>query len=115
MGGYKIPANTMLYIPSIVNHTLPEYWDDPLKYDPSRFGKGREEHKRNNGAHYYPFGGGAHKCVGMHFAAMNAKIFMHKLLLKYRFKTPPNYAPRMIKLPMPRPADNLPLFLERLD
>jgi hypothetical protein len=39
---------------------------------------------------------------------------MHKLLLKYRFRTPDNYAPRMIKLPMPRPADNLPLHLEKI-
>jgi cytochrome P450 len=115
MGGHLIPANTMLYIPSIVNHTLPQYWENPFKFDPSRFGKGREEHKRDNGAHYNPFGGGAHKCVGMHFAAMNAKIFMHKLLLKYRFRTPENYSPRMIKLPMPRPADNLPLSLEKLN
>jgi cytochrome P450 len=114
LGGYRIPANTLLFIPSIVNHTLPEYWNNPLEFDPGRFAPGREEHKRNNGAHYYPFGGGAHKCVGMHFAAMNAKVFMHQLLLKYRFKTPDNYAPRMIKLPMPRPADNLPLSFERI-
>ncbi len=114
MGGYRIPANTMLFIPSIVNHTLPEFWENALTFDPSRFAPGREEHKKLHGAHYYPFGGGAHKCVGMYFAAMNAKVFMHQLLLKYRFKTPDNYAPKMIKLPMPRPADNLPLTFERL-
>ena len=114
MGGYEIPANTMLFIPSIVNHTLPEYWTNPQKFDPSRFAKGREEHKINHGYHYHPFGGGAHKCVGMHFAAMNAKIFMHKLLLNYRFKTPVGYSPKMIKLPMPRPADDLPLTFEKL-
>jgi len=114
LNGLRIPAKTLLFIPSIVNHTLPEYWKDPLKFDPSRFGKGREEHKAKNGAHYHPFGGGAHKCVGARFAAMNAKIFMHKLLLRYRFRTPTGYAPKMIKVPMPRPADGLPLTFERL-
>jgi len=114
LGGHRIPAHTQLYIPSIVNHTLPAYWEKPWSFDPWRFSKGREEHKRDQGAHYYPFGGGAHKCVGMRFAEMNAKIFVHKLLLKYRFRTPHNYSPRMIKLPMPRPADDLPLFVEKL-
>jgi len=114
MGGYRIPANTTLFIPSIVNHTLPEYWEKPFEFDPSRFAPGREEHKRNKGMHYHPFGGGAHKCVGMHFAAMNAKIFMHLLLRKYRFRTSDNYAPRMIKLPMPKPADGLPLTFEKI-
>ena len=114
LGGFRIPARTILFIPSIVNHTLPELWKNPTAFDPGRFAPGREEHNQLKGAHYYPFGGGAHKCVGMHLAAMNAKLFIHQLLLKYRFKTPDNYSPRMVKMPMPRPADDLPLRFERI-
>ncbi len=114
LGGYSVPANTLLFIPSIINHTLPHLWRDPLKFDPARFGKGREEHKQGQGFHYHPFGGGAHKCVGARFAEMNTKIFLHKLLLRYRFETPRGYKPRIVKLPMPKPTDGVPLTFRPL-
>jgi cytochrome P450 len=63
---------------------------------------------------FHPFGGGAHKCIGMHFAMMNVKCFMQQFMQKYRFETPPGYDPWMQIVPMPRPGDMLPLKLTRI-
>lgn len=111
--GHRIPANTLLFMPPQFSHTMEEWWDEPLKFDPDRFGPGREEHKRHSHS-YVPFGGGGHKCIGMHFADMNAKCFMHQFLLKYRFTVPEGYRPKMQTLPLPKPGDDLPIRLEKI-
>ena len=54
-----------------------------LEFDPMRFSPERAEHKKH-GFSYIPFGGGAHKCIGMHFAMMNAKLYLFRLLKNYK-------------------------------
>lgn len=113
LGGHTIPANTVLFMPPVFNHRMAEWWDNPDEFDPERFAAPREEHKRHSFS-YLPFGGGAHKCIGMNFAAMNAKLFMHQFLLNYRFKTPPGYVAKTQTLPLPKPAKDLPLIFEKI-
>jgi len=113
IGGYRVPANTMLFIPPTYNHKMTEYWTNPEKFDPERFSPEREEHKQH-AFQYLPFGGGGHKCIGMHFAKMQAKLFMHQVLQRYKWRAPDNYFPKLEYVPLPKPADDLPLILERL-
>jgi len=113
IGGYRVPANTMIYIPPTYNHKMEKYWTNPEKFDPERFSDERAEHKKHP-FQYVAFGGGAHKCIGMHFARMQAMLFMHQMVLKYQFSTPPNYFPKMVYVPLPKPADDLPLILKRV-
>ncbi|ROS01822.1 cytochrome P450 [Sinobacterium caligoides] len=112
MGGYTIPANTKVFIPFPFNHRDPRYWTEPLRFDPDRFSPERQEHK-NHPFCYHPFGGGAHKCIGMHFAAMLVKVFMFHFLKHYRYRTPEDYQPKLQWAPLPKPT-KLPLLLERI-
>ena len=112
IGGYSVPANTMLYLPPSYTHTLPEYWTNPFEFDPNRFSAGRQEHK-NHSFCYIPFGGGIHKCIGMHFANMMVKCFMHQLLINYDYSLPDNYQPKLKSFPLPKPGDDLPLILKK--
>lgn len=114
LGGYRIPSNTMVFLAPPMVHRNPSVWSDPERFDPQRFAPGREEHKRHPFG-YIPFGGGAHKCIGMHFALQNAKLFMFHFLRRYRFRAPSGYSPASVTLPVPRPVKNLPLMLERID
>ena len=63
---------------------------------------------------YYPFGGGAHMCLGMHFAHLQVKAFVHQFLLRYRFGLSPGQRVEMTPIPIPKPKDGLPLRLERV-
>lgn len=110
--GVHIPAYTTLYMPMMANHRDPQFWTDPERFDPDRFSAGREEHKRHSFA-YHPFGGGAHKCIGMHFARMMAKCVMHQLLLSQRISLPDGYRSRHLWIPLPRPV-KLPITLKPL-
>lgn len=113
LGEQKIPANTVLFLVPMFNHRMAEWWNNPEQFDPDRFAAPREEHKRHS-FNYAPFGGGAHKCIGMNFAQMNAKLFMHQFLLRYRFKTPAGYVAKSQTLPLPKPIKDLPLIFEKL-
>jgi cytochrome P450 len=107
MGGHRIPKDTMVFLSPLHNHRDPQYWTNPDKFDPDRFLPERAEHK-NHSFCYHPFGGGAHKCIGMHFANMLAKTFMHQLLMKYEYSLPENFKTPFVWVPLPKPS-SLPL------
>ncbi len=111
LGGYQVPANTIVWIPPTYNHRMPEYWTNPDEFDPERFTPERAEHK-NHSFCFMPFGGGGHKCIGMHFAAMVAKTFMHQFLLNFDYSVEDGYNPKMDYMPLPKPHDGLTLKLK---
>jgi cytochrome P450 len=111
IGGQRIPANTVCIIPPQFSHLMAEYWDEPGKFDPDRWSAQRAEHKRHP-FQYIGFGGGAHKCIGMHFAKLIVKTFMNQMLLSYTWETPKGYNPSMQAVPMPKQQDDLPLTLK---
>lgn len=110
--GFHIPAGTRVGINALYTHRMPELWPNPGKFDPLRFTDEavRARHKYA----WIPYGGGAHMCLGLHFAYMQAKCFFYHLLTTSRVSVPPGYEPAMQMWPIPRPKDGLPIKLERL-
>jgi cytochrome P450 len=69
------------------------------------------------GRHKYawvPFSGGAHMCLGLHFAYMQAKVFFYHLLTTSEIEIAPGYAPAWAMWPIPKPRDGLSIRLRRL-
>ena len=54
-----------------------------------------------------PFGGGAHMCLGLHFAYMQVKVLMAQILTRYRIEIAPGYEPKWQPWPIPKPRDGL--------
>lgn len=111
-GGYKIPAGTHVGVNPMYTHRMAEHWEDPEVWDPSRF-----SHNRSKGRHKYawvPFGGGAHMCLGLHFAYMQMKSFFYTLLPGHRLSLPEGYTPDIQMFPIPKPRDGLPVRIERI-
>ncbi len=111
LGGQRLPADTMIFMSPITNHRNPEFWTNPEEFDPERFNDERREDKSHSFA-FTPFGGGAHKCIGMHFAQMLAKCFMHQILLTYNYSLPQDFKASFEWVPLPKPR-KLPLQWER--
>ena len=110
--GRTIPGGTHVGVNPMYTHRMAEYWEDPETFDPSRF-----SHNRSKGRHKYawvPFGGGAHMCIGLHFAYMQMKAFFYTLLSEYRVVVDPDYVCDFQMFPIPKPKDGLPIRLERL-
>jgi cytochrome P450 len=65
---------------------------------------------------YYPFGGGAHVCIGLHFARMQVKAVMSELLGRFRLRDSRRLrgARAFASVPIPFPRDGLPVVLDAL-
>lgn len=111
--GYHIPAGSMLAVSPLLSHRLKEWWVNPERFDPERFSESRNEHKKHM-YQYIPFGGGAHMCIGLHFAEMQVKAILHHVLQKYRWSTAPAYEMPVDFTSLPVPGDRLPVRLERI-
>ena len=113
--GHHIPAHTLVKCSPLYTHRMERYWTEPHTFDPDRFAEGREEHKQHAFL-WAPFGGGAHKCIGMHFADMVYKNVLYSMLIRYRwcFVQTDQYPSKIQYFPFSKPVDNLPLIIERL-
>jgi len=111
-GGYHIPAGTWVSIDPIFTHRMAEYWPDPTHFDPLRFTP-----EASAGRHKYawvPFGGGAHMCLGLHFAYMQTKIFFFHLLRHHEIVLDPSATEQWRIFPIPKPKDGLPVSVKTL-
>lgn len=111
--GYRIPKGTFIVISPAVTHMMPQWWSDPERFDPERFSEGRAEHKRHPYM-YVPFGGGAHMCIGLHFAEMQVKTILHHVLQRFEWGVPAGYRMPTDYTTLPVPADRLPVRLKRV-
>lgn len=72
VGGYRVPAGTMLIFGRLAVQRDPALWTDPLTFDPDRFAP--EQSRERNRWQYIPFGGGPRSCIGDHFAMLEATL-----------------------------------------
>jgi cytochrome P450 len=110
--GHYIPAGTLMGVSISSSHRMEPWWDRPDTFDPDRFSDERREDK-NHRHGFTPFGGGAHKCIGMFFGAMEAKAILHQMFLQFTWSVPPGYQPPIGYLTGPYPADGLPITITR--
>lgn len=108
---HRIPAGTHVGLVPMLVHRDPAIWENPTEFDPSRFS--REAEKARHKHAYVPFGGGAHMCLGLHFAYMQAKTFLFELLGTRHIEVPADYEPKWQMVPIPQPRDGLPVRLPR--
>ncbi len=111
--GAHIPAGTFVISSPYVTHHMRQWWSNPERFDPERFSEERAEHKKHP-YQYVPFGGGAHMCIGLHFAEMQVKAVLHQVLQQYRWSVPDGYEMPINFTSLPGPKDKLPVCLERL-
>ena len=110
--GYDFPAGTFVGISTYFVHHMPEHWPEPSKFDPMRFSP-----EESRGRHKYawsPFGGGAHMCLGLHFAYMQMKILIWHALRTHRIDVAATSGVEWQAWPIPKPRDGLPITLSRV-
>lgn len=108
-GGFDIPAGTNVGIGIAWTHRMADIWPDPLRFDPMRFTP--EASKGRHRFAWVPYGGGAHMCLGLHFAQMQMKLLIAHLLTRYRIEIDQGAGDAWQMFPIPRPKDGLPVRL----
>ena len=62
---------------------------------------------------WVPFGGGAHMCLGLHFAYMQVKVLLAQMLPRYRVELAAG-DPDWQAWPIPKPKDGLKIALKAI-
>jgi len=86
--GQPIPAGTAIIICPGVQHRLPQYWENPEKFDPDRWDKNTEP---VNNFTYMPFLAGPRGCIGNKFAIAEMKTVLATLLNQFTFSNAKGY------------------------
>jgi len=82
-GGYKLPKDSVLILALHHIHNNPAHWESPTAFDPERWDT--PQVKNRHRAAYIPFATGQRMCFGFNFALQEIKIFVAKLLWRYKF------------------------------
>ena len=85
-----IPAGTLVAMPIFVLHRNPDFYPDPLKFDPDRFLP--EEKEKRHPCAYMPFGSGPRNCIAQRFALFEAKVALAAILRELTLKPTPKDA-----------------------
>lgn len=88
IGGYTVPAGTIIAISPYTMHRHPGFWENPDEFDPDRFSP-----ERSIGRHrfaYLPFGAGPRQCIGNRFALMEAHLIIAAISQRYLMELVPD-------------------------
>jgi len=115
LGKLTLPANLLLYIPTLAPHHDPKIWgEDVHLFKPERFSEGIAKATNNNIAAFFPFGIGPRNCVGLNFATTEAKIALSMILQRYAFTLSPAYVHSPFQLLTIRPQHGVQVMLHSL-
>jgi cytochrome P450 len=71
---YDIAAGTNVYLSPYILHRSEEFWPEPDRFDPERFGADSEPKKGERP--YFPFSLGPRRCLGEYFSFLEMKIHL---------------------------------------
>lgn len=111
VGGYHVPAGSLIFIGTWTTHRDPSVWPNPAGFDPRRFiGDAPKQRPRQA---YLPFAGGRRNCVGQGFAMMEATILTAMISQRFTF----DFIPGSPVVPDPtvtlRPLYGMPMRINR--
>jgi len=111
VGGYTIPAGSIVLISQYVMHHDARYFPDPLRFDPERWTP--EARAARPQFSYFPFGAGTRRCIGEGFAWMEGILVLATLARTWRLRLEPNQHIEMQPLVTLRPRHGVRMKLER--
>jgi len=111
LGGYRLPAGSLLMISQYALHRDERWWPDPERFDPARFAAA-DPHEL--AYRYFPFGFGARRCLGERIAWIEILMTVAVTLASLRVSLPSGYRARPWTLQALRPRDPVPLRVEAL-
>ncbi|GAV74960.1 p450 domain-containing protein [Cephalotus follicularis] len=87
IGGYEIPAKTLVYVNAWAIGRDPEAWDNTEEFNPDRF-IGNSIDLKGNDFELIPFGAGRRICPALPMGILNVELALANLLYKFDWKMP---------------------------
>ncbi len=107
--GMAIPAKAYVNYSSWASHHLPDIFDEPSVFRPTRFAK-EAKAALPKGA-YIPFGGGSRTCIGMRFGQLEVRTIVTMILNRFRLEQPDDFKLTIRQMPTISPKEGLPVIV----
>jgi cytochrome P450 len=106
--GVHVPGGVFVNYCSWASHRLPDVFDEPSAFRPSRFAP-EAKAELPKGA-YVPFGGGSRTCIGMRFGQLEVKAIAAQVLRRFTLELEdPGLVPSIRQMPTLSPRGGLPV------
>lgn len=111
IGGYHIPAKSILLLSQYVIHHDERFYAEPEKFDPDRWTA--EARKARPKYAYFPFGGGPRLCIGEQFAWMEGIMLLATIAQTWKLRLAPDQQVKPQPLITLRPKYGMRMMIER--
>lgn len=110
IGGYYVPAKSIVLLSQFVTHHDERYYVEPERFDPDRWlPEARASRPRYS---YFPFGGGPRLCIGEQFAWMEGILILAVIAQKWKFRLVPGHPVKTQPLITLRPKHGIKMTIE---
>jgi cytochrome P450 len=111
IGGYHVPAKSILLMSQFVTHRDGRFYEEPEKFDPDRWlPEARASRPKYS---YFPFGGGPRLCIGEQFAWMEGILILAVIAQKWKLRLVPGHSVKTQPLITLRPKHGMKMTVER--
>lgn len=111
VGGYVVPAGSLVVVSQFVMHRDPRYFPDPLRFDPERWTP--EARASRPPYSYFPFGGGSRRCIAEAFARMEGILVIATLAQRWRMRLLSDHPVELAPVQLLRPKVRMLMVLEQ--
>ena len=111
IGGYRVPAGTLVLLSPYVMHRDPRYYAEPDRFEPERW-EARAAARRPR-LTYFPFGAGPRGCIGQSYAMQEAILVLATLASRWRMRLVDGHRVSFQPLINLRPRYGMRMVLER--
>lgn len=87
--GYRVEKGSVMLVLPYFTHRHPDFWEDPLRFDPDRHAP--EAEKQRHPQAYHPFASGKRVCLGNHFSLLETHIMLAVLARRFDPQLVPGY------------------------
>jgi cytochrome P450 len=110
LGDYDTQGLPVLMSP-YYTHRHPEFWKDPLEFDPDRWAP--EEEAKLHPYAYHPFAVGQRTCIGNNFSLLESHILLSLLAREYAPRLVPGFTPKFVMRGTLGTSNGFPMIIER--
>ena len=110
IGGFAITPQSVVTLSPYITHRLPEFWRDPLRFDPERFTPANSAGRHRYA--YLPFGAGPRQCIGNGFALAEGVLVVAAISQRFRLRIPAGHTAELAPQITLHPKGGMPLQFE---
>lgn len=110
LDGYAVPAGSIIMLSPYFTHRHPDFWKNPLQFDPDRWTPEREAAQHPYA--YHPFAAGQRVCIGNNFSLLESHILLALLARQFEPHLAEGFIPQWVMKGVLGTANGMPMRIE---